>query len=497
MTELSFVREDGPGAPPLYQQLYRAISSQIAAGHILPGERMPGKRSLASALALSVNTVDAAYQQLAAEGWLESRPRSGFYAMEYDRPLREAFSAPRRSVQPEPLPEYRFDLSTGAVDTGLFPFHSWGRIQRELIYDQPDLLAHGHPQGDENLRIAIADYLITYRGVDCTPDQLVVGAGVEYLLGLLGRLLGGGSAALEDPGYSRTRIILQNSNLRCVPVPVDDLGLDPTELDKSGCSIVYVTPSHQFPTGAVMPVGRRADLLRWAEKEPGRIIIEDDYDSEFRFRIRPLPSLQGMAGQNGRVIYLATFSRSLAPSIRIAYMVLPRWLMEKFKATFGSYSSTVSRFEQQTLRVFLQEGHYLRHLARSRSQYLTRMHTLTSCLDQKFGPGRLRYSGQHTGVHLLMQLTDGPGETALVAAARKSGVRVSGLSEYSMGTSRIPDNTLVVGYGGLPTQQIEPLAEVLSQAWLSLAPVQTQTQAPTPAAAWEKQDAPKVLKNAP
>ncbi len=467
MTELSFIRADGPNAPPLYEQLYQAVSGQIAAGRIAPGEKMPGKRSLAASLGVSVNTVDAAYQQLAAEGWLKARPRSGFYAMKYDQPLHKAPPARSQTEKaPAPVP-FRFDLSTGAVDTGFFPFHSWGRIQRDLLYNQPDLLAHGHPQGDPELRATIADYLLTYRGVDCSPDQLVVGAGVEYLLGLLGRLLGGAEAALEDPGYARPRIILQNSGIRCVPVPVDEQGLIPQELSASGASIVYVTPSHQFPTGAVMPVGRRAELLRWALEKPGRVIIEDDYDSEFRFRMKPLPSLQGMAGQNGRVIYLATFSRSLAPSIRIAYMVLPHWLMRVFKATFGSYSSTVSRFEQQTLRVFLQDGHYLRHLARSRSRYQARMQQLTSALDRAFGPGRLTFFGQHTGLHLLLCLKDGPGEEAMVQLARAAGVRLSGLSEYAMGASVIPDNTVVIGYGGLSNEQIEPLALTLHQAWCS------------------------------
>ena len=479
MTELSFVRTDRPDAPPLYEQLYKAISGQIASGHILPGEKLPGKRSLASALGLSVNTVDSAYQLLSAEGWLEARPRSGFFVMKYDRPLREPAPAAHPELEPDPAPSFQYDLSTSSVDTGFFPFHQWGRIQRDLLYNQPDLLAHGHPQGDPELRCAIADYLLAYRGVDCTPDQLVVGAGVEYLLGLLGRLLGGAAAALEDPGYKRIWTILQNSGLRCIPVPVDNLGLDPEALAQSSASVVYVTPSHQFPTGAVMPVGRRAALLRWAEQQPGRVIIEDDYDSEFRFRIRPLPSLQGMAGRDGQVIYLSTFSRSLAPSIRIAYMVLPRWLLKKFKHTFRGYSSTVSRFEQQTLRIFLQEGHYLRHLARSRSQYQNRMQRLISSLEQAFGPGTLEFSGQHTGIHLLLRLPNGPGEQALVKAARAAGVQLSGLSEYSTGPAPIPDNMLVIGYGGIPADQIDELALTLHQAWSALAPVSPVPLPPT------------------
>ena len=410
MFQLSFAARDGDG--PLYDQLYRAIVAQIRQGELAPGERLPGKRSLAEELSVSVNTVDTAYQLLVAEGYLEARPRSGFFVQRYTGP-KTALPGPAPAPRPADVPVWRYDLSTGGIDTALFPFRTWGRIQKELLYSQPQLLTRGHPQGDEDLRGAIADYLRAYRAVDCAPDQIVVGAGVEYLLGLLARLVEG-PAAVEDPGYGRTRRILHSSGMDCVPVPVDKQGLQVDKLAETGARLAYVTPSHQFPTGAVMPAGRRAALLEWALAEPGRYISEDDYDSEFRFELRPLPSLQGMAGSGGPVVYLSTFSRSLAPSIRIAYMVLPRGLLARFEEEFGFYSSTVSRFEQQTLRVFLQEGHFTRHLARCRGKYRTRMQALTGALDSAFGPGQLHFSGQHTGLHLLSQVKNGPGEAELV-----------------------------------------------------------------------------------
>lgn len=468
MLQLSFDRAAGPGAPPLYEQLYRAVTGQIRTGQLAAGERMPGKRSLAAELGLSVNTVDTAYQLLAAEGWLEARERSGFFVRPYERPLAAPGPLPPPAAPaPPPAPAWRFDLSTGGVDTGLFPFRTWGRIQKELIYGRPELLAYGHPQGDEGLRRAIAAYLRAYRGVDCDPAQVVVGAGVEYLLGLVGRLARGRAAALEDPGYSRPRHILENSGLCCLPVPVDGQGLDPAALAASRADLVYVTPSHQFPTGAVMPVGRRAALLRWAAGAPGRLILEDDYDSEFRFGIRPLPSLQGMAGRDGPVVYLSTFSRSLAPSIRIAYMVLPSWMLGPFQQAFGSYSSTVSRFEQETLRIFLEQGHYTRHLARARGQYRTRMLALTGALDAAFGPGALEFYGQHTGLHLLLRCPGGPEEAEMVRAARAAGVRLAGLSDYRWAGGRAPaqESTVVLGYGALNPADIVPLAQTLKTAW--------------------------------
>ena len=460
MLQLSF--QPQPGSGPLYEQLYRAIVSQIRLGQLSPGEKLPGKRSLAQALSMSVNTVDTAYQLLTAEGYLDVRPRSGYYVQACQGPVAASLTSRTASAPATEAPAYAFDLSTGGIDTGLFPFRTWGRIQKELLYSQPQLLDRGHPQGDEDLRCAIADYLQAYRGVDCTPQQIVVGAGVEYLLGLLAPLLPA-RAAVEDPGYRRVHHILANSGLDCVPAAIDGQGLNPAALEGTGADLVYITPSHQFPTGAVLPASRRAALLQWAAQKPGRYLIEDDYDSEFRFELRPLPSLQGMAGSNGPVVYLSTFSRSLAPSIRIACMVLPQSLMPAFQHHYGQYSSTVSRFEQQTLRVFLQQGHFARHLARCRNRYRVRMQTLTEGLQSRF-PGRVHLWGQHTGLHFLMQLQGSASEQQLVAQARLAGVRLQGLSSYSVQAS-VPPSTLVMGYGSLPDEQISALCSTLGQVW--------------------------------
>lgn len=453
---------------PLYQQIYESISAQIREGKLPPGERMPGKRSLAGQLAVAVNTVDTAYQMLVAEGYLEARPRSGFFVLEYTSqlPQGEATRPTERMEPPAAEPPARFDLSTGAVDTALFPFRTWGRIQKELLYASPELLNHGHRQGDADLRQALAEYLGAYRGVVCRAEQIVVGAGVEYLLGLVAQLLRGRTAAVENPGYRRSRTILENNGVACRCVEIDEGGLSMASLEASGADVCYVTPSHHFPTAVTMPAGRRAQLLRWAAKKPGRYILEDDYDAEFRFDMRPIPSLQGMAGPGGPVVYLCTFSKSLAPSIRIACMVLPPELLEDYRATFGSYASTVSRFEQQTLCRFLTEGYFARHLARLRLAYKKRMETLVQALEGTFGRSRLRLTGRHTGLHLLLTLTDGPGEAAMVRAAADQGVRMEGLSAYYMeGIESCPANTVVLGYASLRDEDIPALAEALGRAW--------------------------------
>ncbi len=469
MLKHTFVLQQGKGRP-LYQQVYDHLAEQIRSGLLAAGDRLPGKRSLSEALGVSVNTVDTAYQMLAAEGYLESRPRSGFFVQQYTDLVPGLPTAPAAAPPPEepPAPS-RFDLSVAGVDTTLFPFRTWGRIQKELLYSSPELLSHGHRQGDLELRRAIADYLRAWRGVQCTAQQIVVGAGMEYLLGLLARLLGGSGqavAAVENPGYRRSCVIFQNNGVPCRMVDIDSGGMDLQALAVSGADIAYVTPSHQFPTGVTMPAGRRAELLRWATEKPGRCIIEDDYDSEFRFDIRPLPSLQGMAGPGGPVVYLTTFSKSLAPSIRIACMVLPLPLLERYQAMYELYSNTVSRFDQQTLRHFIQEGHFTRHLARMRKVYRGRMEILAAALENAFGPGRVVLQGRHTGLHLLLTLNDGPGEAVMVQRAQAQGVQVAGLSSYFMARrDSCPPNTVVVGYASLPPQDMDALAQALKTAW--------------------------------
>lgn len=454
---------------PLYQQLYDHLSAQIRAGLLKKGDKLPGKRSLAGQLAVAVNTVDTAYQMLVAEGYLEAREKSGFYVLEYTDILPQAAPFfPEEETRPAPSPAARFDLSTGAVDTALFPFRTWGRLQKELLYNGEELLRHGDRQGDYELRRELAAYLRSYRGVVCTPEQIVVGAGMEYLLGLLAQLLKGSAAAVENPGYDRPRTILENNGISCQCVDIDSSGLDPAGLEASGADLCYVTPSHHFPTGVTMPAGRRGQLLRWAGEKPGRYILEDDYDAEFRFDVRPLPSLQGMAGGAGRVVYLCTFSKSLAPSIRIGCMVLPRELLDRYRAAFGTYANTVSRFEQQTLRRFLEGGYFTRHLARMRAAYKKRMEHLAAALEDGFGKDRILLAGRHTGLHLLLTLPDGPGEAAMTASALAHGVKVKGLSGYYMERKALcPDNSVILGYASLRDGDVTELVNALKRAWMA------------------------------
>ena len=454
---------------PLYEQLYLSLLEELRAGRIAPGERLPGRRAMAARLGVSVNTVDAAYQMLAAEGLAESRPRSGFVVQETG-----ALLHPRPAALPPALPAEetdapaapRYDLTTGGVDTVLFPARTWGRIQKELLYTSPELLRRGEMQGDADLRRVISLYLSEYRGVVCTPGQVVVGAGIEYLLGCLAHLFSGSTAAVENPGYRRTRVVLENNGIPCKLVDIDKSGLSATALAESGAGLCYVTPSHHFPTGVTMPAPRRAQLLAWADAAPERYILEDDYDSEFRFDTKPLPSLQGMAGPGGPVVYLTTFSKSLAPGIRIACMVLPRRLLPRYRRDFAVYANTVSRFEQQTLRRFMAEGYFTRHLARMRLAYKKRMERFAGELQTAFKGRGLRIQGRHTGLHLLLALPDAPGEAEMLARAAAAGVQLRGLREYYMARPETcPPNTVVAGYAGLSDEDIPAVVAALAEAW--------------------------------
>ena len=458
---------DPASAVPLYEQLYRSLAAEMRAGTLTAGTRMPGKRRLAAELSVSVNTVDTAYQMLAAEGYLTARERSGFTVQEYlalpqgvQPPA--ATSAPVAAHPADAAPPVQFDLSTRGVDPGLFPFRTWARLQKELLYSAPELLTPGDARGDAALRQALADYLEEYRGVRCTAEQVVVGAGMEYLLGLLAPLLPG-KTAVENPGYQRAKQVLENNGVACCCRPVDADGLSVEALSGSGAAVCYVTPSHQFPTGVTMPAGRRTELLHWASRCPGqRYIIEDDYDSEFRFDTRPLPSLQGMAGADGPVVYLSTCSRSLAPGIRIAYMVLPRQLLPAWRAKYRIYSGTVSRFEQQTLARFIREGYFTRHLARERVAYKARRDALAASLRAAFAPDELTLTGLHTGLHLLARLKNAPPDAALHAAAKAQGVALSLLSDYDLtGGEQDFSGTFVLGYGSLSEASFPEAGETL------------------------------------
>ncbi len=450
---------DPRGREPMYEQLYRALAEAIRGGAVRCGERLPSKRELCARLGVSRSTVETAYELLRSEGYVDARPRSGFYAAEYLAPApggeRQAAEDPAHTE----LPVRDSPLSTSAVDVSVFPYASWAKLCKEVVYNSPELLQRGDPRGEAGLREALARLLSEYRGVRCGAEQVVVGSGMETLTGQLMTLFGREAVyAMEDPGYPALERSLRSRGRELRYVPMDDSGMDADALADSGAKVAYLTPSHQFPLGITMPASRRSRLLRWAAEEDGWI-IEDDYDSEFRYGGRPISSMQGMDSR-GRVVYVGTFSRSLAPAIRLAYMVLPRELLPRWRDLYGRQQPTVSRYEQTVMARFLDGGYYARYIRRVGSLYARRREALRAALGEIEG---LTVSGAEGGIHLLLTLPRYP-EAELLSRAAAAGLPMRGLSEFCREAVPRP-STLVAGYGGLPTEELPALIARLKAAW--------------------------------
>jgi GntR family transcriptional regulator/MocR family aminotransferase len=445
---------------PLYDDLYRRIREDILHGVLTAGERLPSKRRLAEHLGVSVITVEGAYQQLEAEGYLYTRPRSGFFVSRVER---LASPPPPEAVPsaPEP-PIWKLDLKTNQVDAARFPFAVWSRLTRRVLAQEGgQLLRPISHQGLPALRQAIAEDLRNYRGMAVSPEQIVIGAGSEYLYLLLAQLLGRDAVfAVEDPGYPRIAQVYRRSGVRCVPVPLDAQGLRVDALERSGASVAHISPSHHYPTGLVTPIRRRQELLEWADRTDG-VMIEDDYDSELRFAGRPIPPLQSI-DRAGRVIYMNTFSQTIAPSMRIGFLALPPRLLERWLRELDFYTCPVASTEQSVLAHFIAEGQYEKHLSRMRKEYRDlRSAVLTAFRTSSFA-SRIVISEQGAGLHFLMRLSTERTDAELIRRAAAYGVRLGFLSEYTAAPNAACGHTLVVNYAGLTAERLPETMELLS-----------------------------------
>ena len=451
---------------PLYRQLYQQLRREIQCGALSAGDRLPSKRKMSERLGVSINTVENAYTQLEAEGFIAASPRRGFYVLETGL-LPEAESPRSAAPVPAPAPEqtFRVDFSPSGMARDQFPFGTWRRLLKNCFneYDE-HLLLRTPQQGDPGLRAAVAEYLYRARGVRCAPEQVVMGAGSDNLLFILSYILPEEFAlAVENPLYNHAHALFTRMGHPLATIPVQPDGIDQRALPDRDNVLVYTTPSHQYPLGFAMPIGQRTGLLRWSGQGAGRYIIEDDYDSEFRYFSRPIPSLQSI-DQAGRVIYLGTFSRSVAPALRISYMVLPPALLEQFQASYRGYSSTVSGFEQAVLREFITRGHFETHVNRMRLYYRQRRQCLVEAL-QPMG-SLLEILGEPAGHHLTLRVKNGMDEAELTATAGAHGVRVYPVSPYFIGP--VPAeyrSTVLLGFGGLEDKQIQTGAALLREAW--------------------------------
>ncbi len=509
MNEMNFQLQT-EGGSRLYEQIYEHIKKEINEGKLLSGEKLPSTRFLAEYLQVSRSTVDYAYAQLLGEGYIEARACRGYFVCPVEGMFRlEETAACGNQSCMEAVPSQgalssrrgripEGNVSLGADDAGReaflqghgalcgavsdsvhgkravidfspydidmsgFPFNVWRKITKNILsYANSDLFARGEAQGDYELRRTISRYLHSSRGVNCRPEQIIVGAWNDYLLMLLEKILGRHvRIAMENPTYKRSYQIFRSFAYTIVPVDMDGWGMSAEKLVQKDVSVAYVMPSHQFPTGVVMPIGRRMELLKWADKEKGRYLIEDDYDSEFRYHGKPIPALQA-SDRRGRVIYMGTFSKAIAPAIRISFMVLPDMLLEKYLAECSFYSCTVSRIDQSILNEFIQDGYFERHLNKMRKIYKAKHDMLLECLQPL--KGRFALSGENAGLHLVLTSKTGASERRLVQEAAEEGVRVYGLSESMM--EEADSATVLLGFGGLTEEEICRGAQALGRAW--------------------------------
>ncbi|MDH4424792.1 MULTISPECIES: PLP-dependent aminotransferase family protein [Bacillus] len=447
----------------LYVQLYEYIKKEIKDGTIPAFTKLPAKRKLAIYLQVSKNTVEAAYEQLLAEGYIESISRKGYFVCKIEQMIHVEGSEDRIAEISFRERDYIFDFTQTGVDTNTFPFNMY----RKLINDvwQPhnnELLFLGHPQGEVSLREEIAKYLYESRGVRCSPSQIVLGAGTQILVKLLFQLLQGSCYAVENPGYHRKMVAFEQGENRVQMLSLDRDGICIADLENSDANVVFVTPSHQFPYGMIMPITRRMQLLQWAKKEEGRYIIEDDYDSEFRYSGKPIPALQGL-DTDGKVIYMGTLSKALLPSLRMSYIVLPKNLINKYQKQYLFYTQSVSRIDQEVIRKFLNEGHFEKHIHKMRVVYRKKRDRLVFEIEKYFAD-QVEVIGEDSGLHILLKVHNGMREEDLITEAAKHRIKVYPVSTYYKdGTA--PGNIVLLGFAILSEEEIVKAIQLLSTAW--------------------------------
>ncbi len=472
----------------LYEQIYEQIRDEIRSGNLLRDEKLPSARFLSEYLQVSRTTVDMAYGQLVSEGYVEARARKGYFVSAYEELYAIGASAAPREEKTTGGSDgrsfARYDFSPTAIDMRYFPYATWKKITKNILVDaNSKMFSLGEPQGDLALRTTICRYLHGSRGVNCEPGQIIIGAGNDYLLLLLEKILGRRiHVAMENPTYTRAYRIFRSCGYPVSLIPVDENGMRVDCLSRTDARVAYVMPSHQYPTGVSMPIGRRMDLLNWASGQPDRYLIEDDYDSEFRYKGKPLPSLQA-SDSGGRVVYIGTFSKAIAPAIRISYMVLPYPLLERYRSECGFYSCTVSRIDQTILNEFIQDGYFERYLNKMRKQYKEK-HDLVLNMLRPFEPD-FRISGSNAGLHVVLTDQRGRTEEELARMALERDVRVYRMQDFRMEVSdeseQAPDRQqdragdkektdgpamMILGYGGLTADKITEGIGLIRQAWM-------------------------------
>lgn len=461
---------DTKSLTPLYQQIEEYLKQEIQEGRLVAGMRLPSSRALSANLLVSRSTIETAYDQLVAEGYIEPVAYKGYYVCEiegiyFQKAEYTKQNNPEKTEikQRRKLQKYRYDFALNGIAPESFPTHTWKQLAKQVLSDSTEeIFAQGNPYGEDSFREAIAEYLYHARGVKCEKSQILVGAGNDYLLMVLATLFEcNKKVAMENPTYLSAWYDLKHTGCSVCTVKSDEMGICIEELEKTGADVVYVMPSHQFPMGTVMPLKRRMELLRWAD-ENQTYIIEDDYDSEFRYKGKPIPALQGF-DKNERVIYIGTFSKSIAPSIRISYMALPKKLMRYYQSRYP-FAVTISKADQKIVELFLRNGHYERHLNRMRRLYKNKHDWILRWVKEEMSEICSCF-GEHAGIHLLLRFHNGISEDEAVERAKSAGIRVYGLSEFFVQEKKETEAVVLIGYATLTEEEIKEALQILSRIW--------------------------------
>lgn len=461
---------------PIYQQLYFQIREGIRNGTISDGQRLPSVRSLQIQLNLSKTPIETAYQMLIAEGYVISKPRSGLYVVNPCRDIECIRSLQQTQTPFQPImsaldsstltnPNW-IDFNPSRIDDTIFPLRTWNKMLKEALEHHPtEIGKYGDPRGEYPLRVVVAEYLRNSRGVHAGPEQIIIGTGTAHSIGVLSKMIHGIThVAFEEPGFGQARDQFQLNGYQIIPISHDDCGISIDKLERSHAQLVYVTPSHQFPTGSIMPYAKRERLLEWA-KERQAYIIEDDYDGEFRYLGKPIPSMQGM-DTSGRVIYAGTFSKVLTPTLRMSYIVLPTGLLNQLNQMQHEVFFAPSRVEQWAMTSFFEQGHWYRHIRKARNLYRKRHGHLIELIESHLGKF-VEITGQNSGLHVQLIVRTNSSSDELIRAAAEGGVKVYDLRKMWINqrqdTGKHP--RLYMGFAGLNAAEMEAGIRLLRKAW--------------------------------
>ncbi len=438
----------------LYEEVYEHLKNLIEKDILNENEKMPSKRRLADNFNISPLTVEKAYAQLIDEGYVYTVEKKGYFVNKKVVIFRPSFQVKQETYKGKEKQTYAFDFSTGKVDTTFFPHQTWAKLAREVLSEQHhQMLNDIDPMGLLELREEIAKHIEIYRGIDIEPKQIFIGSSSTQLLNLLIEILGRQKVySIEDPTYPKIYHLFKTLDIKTNLIEVDEMGLNVAQLIKTHTDIVHVVPSHQYPTGVMMTIQRRKELLNWAYQSKDRYIIEDDYDSEFKYQGKPTEALRGL-DELDKVIYMNTFSKSLAPSFRVAYLVLPKNLLNDFMKISSYHRCTVPNFEQYILYKFMHKEYFSRHLHRMMKVYKQK---LELCLTLTKPYKHIQLKHYEAGLHFILSFEPKISEEAFISICEKNDIYVQSISRFKHKKDKIYKGIdLVIGYSGLSLDDLK------------------------------------------